>query len=62
MPYKSQAQAAYFNDPVHKAMLEAKGVDVEEWNRASKGSHLPKRSADKNQGESHMREALSAAK
>jgi hypothetical protein len=35
MPYKSKAQAAYFN--IHKKELEKKGVDVNEWNRASKG-------------------------
>lgn len=39
MPYKSQAQAAYFN--IHKKELEAKGVDVNEWNAASKGKKLP---------------------
>ena len=43
MPYKSQKQAAYFN--MHKKMLEAQGVDVDEWNRASKGKDLPVRSS-----------------
>lgn len=41
MPYKSQAQAAYFN--IHKKELESQGVDVDEWNAASKGKSLPKR-------------------
>lgn len=41
MPYKSQAQAAYFN--IHKKELERQGVDVDEWNEASKGKHLPKK-------------------
>jgi len=41
MPYKSKAQAAYFN--IHKAELERKGVDVDEWNRESRGMKLPKR-------------------
>lgn len=41
MPYKSQAQAAYFN--IHKKELERQGVDVNEWNQASKGKSLPKR-------------------
>ncbi len=41
MPYKSQAQAAYFN--IHKKELEKKGVDVDEWNAASKGKSLPKK-------------------
>ncbi len=40
MPYKSRAQAAFFN--IHKAELERQGVNVEEWNRASKGKKLPK--------------------
>lgn len=40
MPYKSKAQAAYFN--IHKNELEKQGVDVGEWNAASKGKKLPK--------------------
>jgi hypothetical protein len=39
MPYVSKAQEAYFN--VHRKKLEAKGVDVDEWNAASKGKKLP---------------------
>lgn len=41
MPYESQAQAAYFH--ANRKKLEAQGVNVEEWDRASKGKHLPKR-------------------
>lgn len=41
MPYKSLAQAAYFN--IHKKELEKKGVDVDEWNAASKGKNLPQK-------------------
>jgi hypothetical protein len=41
MPYVSKAQAAYFN--IHKKQLEAKGVNVDEWNKATKGRKLPKR-------------------
>jgi len=41
MPYKSRAQEAYFN--IHKAELEKQGVDVSEWNKASKGMKLPKK-------------------
>jgi hypothetical protein len=40
MPYKSKAQAAYFN--IHKDELEKQGVNVGEWNAASKGKKLPK--------------------
>jgi hypothetical protein len=39
MPYKSKAQAAYFN--IHRKKLERQGLDVDEWNRASKGMKLP---------------------
>jgi hypothetical protein len=41
MPYKSKAQEAYFN--IHKKDLERKGVNVDEWNKASKGKKLPER-------------------
>lgn len=41
MPYKSKAQAAYFN--THKKQLERQGVNVNEWNAASKGKKLPKK-------------------
>lgn len=40
MPYKSQAQAAYFN--IHKKELQRQGVNVDEWNAASTGMKLPK--------------------
>lgn len=39
MPFKSKAQAAFFN--IHKKELEKQGVDVDEWNAASKGKSLP---------------------
>jgi hypothetical protein len=41
MPYSSKAQAAYFN--IHKKELEKQGVDVDEWNSASKGKKLPEK-------------------
>lgn len=43
MPYKSKAQAAFFN--IHKSALEKQGVNVDEWNKASKGKKLPKYAA-----------------
>ena len=43
MPYKSTAQAAYFH--IHKKELEKQGVNVAEWDAASKGKKLPKHSA-----------------
>jgi len=42
MPYKSRAQEAYFN--ANRARLERQGVNVDEWNQASKGMKLPARS------------------
>jgi hypothetical protein len=41
MPYKSKAQAAYFN--IHKRELESQGVNVDEWNQATKGKDLPEK-------------------
>ena len=41
MPYVSQAQERFFN--INRKKLEKKGVNVNEWNKASKGKHLPKR-------------------
>jgi len=38
MPYKSKKQAAYFN--IHKKELERQGVNVDEWNKSSKGKKL----------------------
>ncbi len=42
MPYKSDAQRKYFN--VHKDSLAKQGVDVNEWNKESKGKKLPEHS------------------
>lgn len=39
MPYKSKAQEAYFN--ANRKRLEQHGVNVAEWNQASKGKKLP---------------------
>src|SRR5579859_2805350 len=39
VPFKSQAQQAFFN--VHRKKLESQGVNVDEWNQASKGKKLP---------------------
>ncbi len=46
MPFVSQAQRGYFN--AHRDKLEAEGVDVGEWNRASRGKKLPRRVAKSN--------------
>ena len=41
MPYKSQAQEKYFN--ANKKKLEKQGVNVSEWNKASKGKKKKKK-------------------
>lgn len=41
MAYKSLAQERFFN--ANKSMLEKKGVNVDEFNKASKGKELPKK-------------------
>jgi hypothetical protein len=41
MPYKSKRQRAYFH--THRKELEKKGVNVSEWDKASKGKKLPNR-------------------
>lgn len=38
MPYASDAQRKYFH--ANKSKLEAQGVDVSEWDRATKGKKL----------------------
>ena len=44
-PYKSEAQRKFFH--ANKKKLEAKGVNVSEWDKASKGKKLPKRAKKK---------------
>lgn len=41
MPYQSRAQQGFFH--ANRRMLEQQGVDVEEWDQASKGRKLPQR-------------------
>lgn len=48
MPFKSEAQRKFFN--ANRKRLERGGVDVEEWNEASKGKKLPKRSRKPKKG------------
>ena len=39
VPYKSVKQERYFN--VNRKKMESQGVDVDEWNAASKGKKIP---------------------
>ena len=41
MPYKSEAQRRYFH--ANRKKLEKQGVDVDEWDAASKGKKLKKK-------------------
>lgn len=45
MPYSSEAQRRYFHANADK--LKAQGVDVKEWDDASKGKKLPERKKPK---------------
>jgi hypothetical protein len=45
MPYKSKAQEKFFN--ANRKKLEKQGVNVAEWNAASKGKKLPKKAKKK---------------
>ncbi len=45
MPFKSEAHRRYFE--ANKSRLEKQGVDVEEWEQASKGIKLPERAPKK---------------
>lgn len=45
MPYESKAQEGYFH--AHKKELERMGVNVDEWDEASKGKKLPERAPKK---------------
>ena len=47
MPYVSEAQRKYFN--ANKTKLEKQGVDVSEWNDASKGKKLPEHKKKKSE-------------
>lgn len=49
MPYVSNAQRKYFH--AHKAELERQGVDVDEWDQASKGKDLPEHKKKKKEHE-----------
>ncbi len=43
MPYASNAQRRYFH--AHAKELESQGVNVGEWDKASKGKKLPEHKA-----------------
>jgi hypothetical protein len=45
MPYVSKKQEAFFN--ANRGKLEKQGVNVDEWNAASKGKSLPERKKPK---------------
>jgi hypothetical protein len=40
-PFKSLAQERFFN--ANRSKLEKQGVNVNEWNKASKGKKLPRK-------------------
>ena len=46
MPFKSKAQQGYME--AHKEELEKAGVDLKEWEKASKGKKLPEHAKKEN--------------
>lgn len=56
MPYKSDAQRRYFH--ANEAKLKSQGVDVHEWDEASKGKKLPERKGKKPSLESKVKKGL----
>ena len=45
MPYVSKAQERYFN--ANRKKLESKGVNVDEWNKTTKGKKIPNKKKKK---------------
>jgi hypothetical protein len=43
MPFKSEAQRKFFN--ANRGSMLAQGVNVDEWNAATKGRELPEHAA-----------------
>jgi len=56
MPFKSKAQQGFMN--ANRKKMEAQGVNVAEWNRASKGKKLPKRAPKKMMKSTPMHDAF----
>ena len=56
MPYKSKAQEAFFN--ANRDKLEKQGVNVDEWNKASKGMTLPEKVGEKKSLKGKVRKGL----
>ncbi len=56
MPYKSLAQERYFNS--NRAKLESQGVNVGEWNRASKGKKLPMKKNNKKESKKEEKKEM----
>lgn len=56
MSYQSKAQERFFN--YNRSKLEKQGVNVDEWNQASKGKDLPERVGKKPTFKQKMRKAF----
>jgi len=52
MPYVSDAQRKYFN--ANRGKLEKQGVDVDEYNQASKGMSLPEHANNPKHKKKHL--------
>lgn len=51
-PYVSKKQERYFN--ANRAELEKQGVNVDEWNAATKGKKLPMRAKKRGSSDGHL--------
>lgn len=56
MPYASESQRRYFH--ANEAKLKAQGVNVHEWDEASKGKDLPEKVKKKSSFKSKMAKAF----
>lgn len=59
MPYASEAQRRYFH--ANKDKLQSQGVNVSEWDEASKGKKLPERTGKKPSLHQRVRKGFSKA-
>ena len=53
MPYKSDSQRKFFH--ANEAKLKKQGVNIHEWDEASKGMSLPDHAGDKKHKEKPLR-------
>jgi hypothetical protein len=60
VPYKSLKQQAFFH--ANKAKLEGQGVNVAEWDQASKGKSLPEEAHKPGASQARLKQRLGQTK